>query len=177
MTARPASPETDDDKPRARKRDNDPGMFVNYEVQEPYLRGYRPAASWRGWFGRWLLMVFLVFITYNPSGYSYWHWVTGPITTQVSFEVAVGVVLFVVFVAIGRMVYCALHVPGLILATALYASGAWVLAEYRFIVLSQPGTRYLVIMIGVAVVLGIGLVWSHIHRRFTGVRDVLKIPP
>ncbi len=119
---------------------------------------------------RWMACVFMVFSTYNPSGYSYYHWVAAGIEDQLSLKVAAGLILGTAYLTAARIGRIALGTSGFIaglLAALLFSFG--------LITLVSPGTRFAEVvrylhLVSVASTIAIGVSWSHIKHRVSGQR-------
>ena len=138
---------------------------------EPARRGY----VWQ--FVRGVLFAqFLLFATWNRSGYSYISWVTGADQFTALMAVA-GIALLIAHVTMLRIAYVALGYPGLFAASLLLA--AIVLLGYKLGLLDLDTlTREVEFwMFIVASILSIGVGWAKYQQRFSGQRDVLKSPP
>jgi hypothetical protein len=70
---------------------------------------------------RWLVALFGVFATYNPSGYSYYDWVRHP-AASLSLQVLAGVVLVIFYVVYLRATLRSLGPIGISLTTALFGA-------------------------------------------------------
>jgi hypothetical protein len=123
---------------------------------------------------RFLFSLALVFSTYNPTGYSFYHWITDIGAGLPSLKVIVALTLVMIYYAIFRVVFAAFRRSGLIvagLAAVLFASEvASVVATRRlqhswhfYFLLSQYVT-----LCAVAIVLSFGVSWSHLIERLTG---------
>lgn len=139
----------------------------------------------RGLFTGWgflLRLIFalvLVYATYNPEGYSYFHWVQSGLNHQENGILGSNALKFVTGLVLlaGWMLYVSatrhsLGVVGVMLVLAFCGGIIWLFAEMN---LFDPGNIRLIIHlteIVVGVVLAFGLSWSHIHRRLTGQVDV-----
>jgi len=119
---------------------------------------------------RWLVALFGVFATYNPSGYSYYHWLRQP-TGEVSLRVLAGVALVIFYVVYLRATLRSLGPIGISLATALFGSIAWLLAQWRMVDLDVEAQRWVVSLAISASVLAVGMSWSAIRFRISGQYD------
>ncbi|MEH6583424.1 MAG: DUF6524 family protein [Halioglobus sp.] len=123
-------------------------------------------------FGRWLFAIFLVFGTYNPSGYSYISWVLtegielGPVVA------IVGLVLLIAWIIYLRATFLALGVLGIALGSALFAAIVWLLVDVKLISLESTGILTYLALLLLSLILATGMSWSHIRRRLTGQFDV-----
>jgi hypothetical protein len=127
--------------------------------------------SWSGVAARIALAVALVLLTYNPSGYSFYHWITAPPPGITATKALAGVALVIGWVVCLRTAFVALGMVGLVLGAALLAAFVWVLADYKLVDATGPALVWIVLLI-VGAVLGIGLSWSLIRARATGQIEV-----
>jgi len=126
---------------------------------------------------RWLWCALLVFATFNPTGYSYYHWVTEPNTGAVSLKVLVGIVLLTGDIALLRMMMVSVGYQGTaaifsVIAVVLFSGVELGIIERTGVLLSAYWLLFILVT-----VLAIGLTWSHVQLRVTGERDVLHFPP
>jgi uncharacterized integral membrane protein len=128
--------------------------------------------SWSGVVVRIVLAIALVFATYNPSGHSFYHWLTEPPAGITAMKALLGVVLLIGWVVSLRTVHVALGSLGVILGIALLAALAWVFVEQRWIELDTPSSVAWLALLILGAVLGLGLSWSLVRARFTGQVEV-----
>jgi 4-amino-4-deoxy-L-arabinose transferase-like glycosyltransferase len=119
---------------------------------------------------RWFVALFGVFATYNPSGYSYFHWVQQG-HGQVALRVFAGVALVIFYVVHLRATLRSLGPIGIGLATALFGSIAWLLTQWHVVDLARPDDQSVVSLAITASVLGVGMSWSAIRYRISGQYD------
>jgi len=119
---------------------------------------------------RFMFAVLLVLLTYNPSGYSYFHWVWGSDFTP--YIAVAGAVLLIGWVIYVRATLESLGTLGLILASAFFACLVWLLVYWGWLSLSNVSAITWVAEVILAALLALGMSWSHIHRRMTGQVDV-----
>ena len=119
---------------------------------------------------RWLVALLGVFATYNPSGYSYYHWLQHG-DSYVSLRVLAGVALVIFYVVYLRATLRSLGSIGIGLATALFGSIAWLLTQWHLVDLSLPNEQSTVSLAISASVLGVGMSWSAIRYRISGQYD------
>ena len=121
---------------------------------------------------RLLIAALLVFASYNPSGYSWYHWLV-----KIDFEVnpmaiLAGVVLLIGWVIFLRATLRSLGAVGTMLTVALFGVIVWALIFYGWLSLENiKAVQYVVLMV-VSALLATGMSWSHIRRRMTGQLDV-----
>ena len=123
---------------------------------------------------RFLFTLTLVLATYNPTGYSFFHWATDFGAGLPSLKVMVGVTLVMIYYVMFRVVFAAFRQSGLIVSflvvvlcvvelgnvfAAQQSQNSW-----QFYVLAS---QYVTLFI-VAIVLSLGVSWSHLIERLTG---------
>jgi len=121
---------------------------------------------------RFLFSAILVFATYNPEGVSYFHWLK-PDFPSLSIEQAfVGVALIIGWVIYLRATLRSLGIVGLVLAGLFF--GLLIAMMFKWGWISLEGSRLLSYIIEslIAVVLAVGMSWSHIRRRMSGQIDM-----
>ena len=119
---------------------------------------------------RFSIALILVLVSFNPSGYSYFHWVS-----QQQFDLPVlvlaGIILAIGWVIFLRATLRSLGPIGIALASALFACLAWVAIYYNVLAIGSTVFVYTILVI-VAIVLGLGMSWSHVRRRMSGQADM-----
>jgi hypothetical protein len=128
--------------------------------------------SWSGVLVRLMLALVLVLATYNPTGYSFYHWISAPPTGVTAVKAFASVVMAIGWIVCLRTAYVALGVLGVVLVVALLATFVWLLVDMRL--LEATGTTALtwIGLVIFGVVLGIGLSWALIRARATGQIEV-----
>ncbi len=125
-----------------------------------------------GFFLRLAFALVLVFLTYNPSSYSYFHWFNNSIGNWNAFVVLAGIILLIGWSIYIRATLRSLGTWGLILATGLFASLVWLLIEWQWLDINNISAMSWAIEIIIALVLGVGMSWSHIRRKLSGQVDI-----
>lgn len=125
-----------------------------------------------GFFIRVGLAIALVLLTYNPSGTSYFHWVQAGFETDLAVKALAGILLVILYIICLRATLGSIGVFGAGLVIALLASIVWVLVDYGYLNVQNPGLMQWIILCGIGIVLGVGLSWSHVRRWLSGQRDV-----
>ncbi|MEO0822406.1 MAG: DUF6524 family protein [Pseudomonadota bacterium] len=123
---------------------------------------------------RCIAAIALVLATYNPSGYSYLHWVAGGFEEDLPLKVLGGVALAILFIIFLRATLRSIGVVGIVLIAALLAALAWTLVYYGIVSLSlqDRGIIQWLALLALGLTLGIGLSWSIVRRVLTGQTDV-----
>jgi hypothetical protein len=136
------------------------------------MAGHSPAGiSITGALVRVALAVVLVLTTFNPSGYSLYHWLAGePLGITPGKALAFLVLLIGWFICV-RTAAVALGWIGLALGAALLAALVWLLTDRGWISLDGTGVVWLSLAV-VGVLLGVGLSWSLLRAKATGQMEV-----
>lgn len=124
-----------------------------------------------GLIARWLLVMFVVFASYNPSGRSYYHWLFGPENTMWALKAAAGTALGAALLMFLVAALRSLGLFGLVLCGAVLSSFLWALGDSGVL---APGDRFveeMTMLVFIASVLAIGVSWSHVKYRLSGQTD------
>lgn len=121
---------------------------------------------------RFLFSLVLVLCTYNPSGYSWFHWFVKSFPSVSPVAAIFGIILVIGWAIYIRATLRSLGALGLVLAAALFACLIWLLIDVGVLSLQNVSALTWVILVVIAAVLAIGMSWSHIRRRLSGQADV-----
>ena len=113
----------------------------------------------------------LVFATFNPTGYSFYHWALMA-EGSLPLKYLAGIVLLILFVIYLRATWRSIGPTGLALSMALFGGIIWVLVDLGLINATEPTVLSYVLLILVSLVMAIGISWSHVRRRVTGQSDI-----
>lgn len=125
-----------------------------------------------GFLIRLVLAIVLVLATYNPSGTSLYHWVQEGFETDLPLKVLACVVLLIGYVICVRATFRSIGIVGVGLVAALLGAIGWVLYDYGYLDVEDPGLMQWLILLGAGLILGIGLSWSHVRRAISGQADM-----
>jgi len=128
--------------------------------------------SWGQFFLRLVAALALVFVSYNPSGLSYYQWAIVPLPEYDVLQIFAGVVLIIAWVIFLRATFHSLGVIGIVLAVAFFATLLWLLVDRGLIQFDSGGVMIYLVLVAIAGVLAVGMSWSHIRRRLSGQLDV-----
>jgi Family of unknown function (DUF6524) len=123
--------------------------------------------TWVSFLIRWLGVATVVFATYNPSGYSYVHWLGTWQPNLIALKIAAGLTLVGAYWLLLFATWLVLRVLGLFLlgATVLaLAAGAWQLG----LVPTTSDSLQFLLLATIATYLTIGLCYAHMRSRLTG---------
>ncbi len=128
-----------------------------------------------GFMWRFLAAFFLVVATYNPTKYSYYHWLSDAVTgsegnlAAVHFFVgALGIVGWVILLVATRS---SLGTVGVILGAVVMATLVWLLVDLGWLQADSITSATWIVLICLSALLALGLSWSHMWRRLTGQVD------
>ena len=122
---------------------------------------------------RLLFSSVLVFMTYNPSGYSWVGWLISDV--PMVYKVAAGVVLLIGWVIFLRATWNSLGAAGTVLAAAFFAVIIWLLVYWGFFALDDTTVIEWAMLSVLTGVLAIGMSWSHVRRKLSGQYDTDEI--
>lgn len=128
--------------------------------------------SWSGVLVRLVLAVALVLATYNPTGYSFYHWISAPPTGVTALKAFAAVLLAIGWIVCLRTAYVALGVLGVVLVAALIVTFVWLLVDYHVVEASGADALTWIGLLACGAVLGIGLSWGLVRARATGQIEV-----
>jgi Family of unknown function (DUF6524) len=125
----------------------------------------------------------LVYGTFNPEGYSFFHWALKPLADgqldvarqAVPIKLLVGLLLTGVWVFFIQTARRSIGWKGAFLVLAIVGVLVWALIDWHL--LSPTSSRAIahLVLIGIAVVLTLGMSWSHLSRRLSGQVDTDEI--
>jgi hypothetical protein len=121
---------------------------------------------------RIVVSIALVLLTYNPSGYSFVHWVLDDLSSFDAVKAFVGVVLVAAWVVFVRTTRTSLGTLGILLSALLLGTLVWLLFDLGLLSNAGSATMVWIVLIATGIVLGIGLSWSLIRQRATGQVEV-----
>jgi hypothetical protein len=122
---------------------------------------------------RYAIALTLVFVTYNPSEYSWVHWLNSDVALV--YKAASGIVLLIGWVMFLRATWNSLGPVGTLLAAAFFAVIIWLLIEWGLLALDNTSVMVWVVEFILSGVLAVGMSWSHIRRRMSGQFDTDEI--
>lgn len=132
--------------------------------------------SWPNFFIRLLFALILVYATYNPSGYSFFHWAKEALFGEAStlsppFAMS-AIVLLIGWTIFIRATLRSLGAFGLSLALAFFAIIVWWLIDIGLIGLGSVSILSYILLFILSAILATGMSWSHLRRRMSGQSDI-----
>jgi hypothetical protein len=129
-----------------------------------------------GFLWRFVASLLLVLVSYNPSGYSYWHWLRAAMNAEPSTlgpeHFVAGVLLLIGWVILLAATQRSLGFFGLMLGAALLGGVVWLLIDIGILDVGTVSSATWVGLTCIALLLAVGLSWSHVWRRLTGQFEV-----
>jgi uncharacterized membrane protein YagU involved in acid resistance len=122
---------------------------------------------------RFAFALALVFLTYNPSGYSWVGWLMSE--TAMVYKVGAGLVLLIGWVIFLRATWNSLGALGTLLAGAFFGVIIWLLIHWGIVSLTSGAAIQWLGLFALSGVLAIGMSWSHVRRRLSGQYDTDEI--
>lgn len=131
--------------------------------------------SFGGFLLRAAFALALVLLTFNPSGYSYAHLIQDGFPKITPVEAVCGIVLVIGwFVFLGATLR-SIGVLGMLLASALFAALIWLIVSWGWVKLSDTGAIVWIALVILALILAIGMSWSHLYQRRSGQATVDEV--
>ena len=128
--------------------------------------------SWLGIITRLAAALGVVLLTYNPAGYSFYHWALRDLAHITALKAFAGALLLVGWVICIRAAFVSLGRIGLVLSALVLGTLVWVLTDYDLLDPDRPSLLSWISLIAVGIILGIGLSWSLLRARVTGQVEV-----
>ena len=117
----------------------------------------------------------LVFLTFNPSGHSYFHWVRDSLSHIQPVSAIAGVVLLGAWLFFVRSTLTSLGAVGVLLLLAFFASIVWWIVSKGWLSLTDQTAVAWIVLTMLGLVLGIGMSWAHIRQRISGQASVDRV--
>jgi hypothetical protein len=123
---------------------------------------------------RWVASLVLVFATYNPSGYSYVHWIRSTLSEGGlgALHFFVGAILLACWAVLVVATKNSLGVLGTVIGALLVGTALWLLVDLGLVDASRRETVVWLGLVALGTLLAIGLSWAHVWRRLSGQLEV-----
>jgi hypothetical protein len=149
---------------------------MNNKSEKAISGGRRTSAEfdWGGFFLRLAGTTALILATYNPSGWSYVHWLKNAHAADGlgPEHFVVGVLFLIGWVILLTATQRSMGTLGLVLEALLFGGIVWMLVDFGVLSIDSTSEFTWIILIILSVMLAIGLSWSHFWRRLTGQFEV-----
>ena len=131
--------------------------------------------GWDSFIIRFIFATIVVFATYNPEGYSYYHWIKDEFPTFTVYQALIGVMLVIGWIILIRATLGSLGAIGITLAVAFFGLLIWLVFDVFNIPRDSVRVMSYIVQVLIVCVLSIGVSWSHIRRRISGQVDTDEI--
>jgi hypothetical protein len=113
-------------------------------------------------------VLFIVFSTYNPTGWSLWHWFEHGWPRDWTLLLPLGLLYVVAYVLLTLAAFRALRPSGVALVIAFLGSIVWVLVDAAIVPLNNGGDLAVILLYMSGAVLAIGVSWASAWVMLTG---------
>jgi hypothetical protein len=117
----------------------------------------------------------LVYLTFNPSGHSYFHWLADGFPSITPGKAVAGILLLGAWLFFVHSAFNALGGLGVALLVALFACIAWWLVAKGWLSLADRAAMAWVVLGIIGIILGIGMSWSLIRQKVSGQASVDRV--
>jgi Family of unknown function (DUF6524) len=111
--------------------------------------------------------ILLVLATFNPTGYSLFHWIAAPPVGVTPGKAFASLALLILWFLCLRTAYIALGKIGILLGVALLGTLVWFLVDQNVITLAGSAIVWVMLVV-VGLLIGVGLSWSLVRAAVTG---------
>jgi len=119
--------------------------------------------------------MFLVLASYNPSGYSYYHWISELDVGNWVLKLLVGVVLAILYATFGLATQRSLGRLGIAAWLLFFAVVTWTIIDLGLLRIAGSGTVATIVLVNLANLLAVGVSWSYVRARLSGQADTNNV--
>jgi hypothetical protein len=128
-----------------------------------------------GFVARWLAALFLVFATYNPSGYSYCDWVADIGGGHWVLKAFVTLMLVIAYATFILATLRSIGLLGMATWALFFGSVVWLMINVG-IIQTLSGRMFVTIALIIsATIFAVGVSWSYIRLRLSGQADTNNV--
>jgi hypothetical protein len=124
---------------------------------------------------RFLGALALVLLTFNPTGYSFYHWFAQSLPHVSPASVVIGILLLVGWIVFLTATMRSIGLLGVGIALAFFAAVVWMVVSWGWLDPHNSTAMAWIVLVVFAIILAIGVSWSHMRRRLTGQTDVDEV--
>jgi len=124
-----------------------------------------------GFLLRWLFAFALVMVTFNPTGYSLFHWLWPLSDIQLPLKILVVIFILGCYFFYLSATLKSLGMLGIIILIGFCGTLIWLFVDQDWLDLSNSGILSWIMIFMISTVLGVGISWSHVKKRITGQFD------
>jgi hypothetical protein len=117
---------------------------------------------------RALFALVLVLLTFNPTGYSFVHMIAGSFPHITPVEAVLGILLLIGWFVFLSATLRSIGFIGMALAIALFAALIWLIVSWGWIKLDNTHAITWIALVIAALILAVGMSWSHLYQRWSG---------
>jgi hypothetical protein len=117
----------------------------------------------------------IVFLTFNPTGHSYFHWLQQNLTPIQPVVVIAGILLLGGWLFFIRSTFSSMGTTGVVLLLALFAAIIWWMVKAGWLSAADKSTMAWAVLTCLGLLLGIGMSWAHIRARLSGQASVDRV--
>src|SRR3712207_5785547 len=100
-----------------------------------------------GFLLRLLAAIVLVFCTFNPSGYSFYHWVAGSLPQVNPASVVVGIALLAAWVVFLTATMRSIGLIGVLIALAFFGAVIWMVVSWGWLDPRSPAAMAWIVLV------------------------------
>ena len=117
----------------------------------------------------------LVFLTFNPTDHSYYHWLSANLSPIQPLVVVAGIVLLGAWLFFVRATIASMGPVGVVLLLGLFAAIVWWMLSLGWLSLQDRSAMAWIVLTCIGLLLGIGMSWAHIRARLSGQASVDRV--
>jgi hypothetical protein len=133
----------------------------------------------KGILTRFAVALVVVYATFNPGGYSFFHWAINPLLqghmdvarAAVPAKLLAGLVLLGAWWFLVQATRRSIGWKGALLMLAILGTVVWMLIDWHILSAGSSTAVAHIILLALTIVLSIGMSWSHISRKISGQVD------
>jgi hypothetical protein len=121
-----------------------------------------------GVLARFVASLVLVIATFNPTGYSFVHWIAANFPHLEPIQLVVGIALVGLWLFFLHATWRSLGTVGVVLGLAFLAAVVWLFASWGWFHSATHTSMIWMALVLIACLLTFGLSWALIQRRISG---------
>jgi hypothetical protein len=121
-----------------------------------------------GAIGRFFASLMLVLATFNPTGYSFIHWIAGNFPHLEPLQLVIGIALLGLWLFFLHATWRSLGTLGVALGLAFLAATVWLFTSWGWFSLSNHNAVTWLVLCMMACLLTLGLCWALMQARISG---------
>jgi hypothetical protein len=133
-------------------------------IKQPGIRNFGLSMFLTRLFG----VTFLLFSTYNASGWSLWHWVAADFASDWMVQLPIIALWVIFYILLIRATFRSLRPSGVALTIAFIGSIVWVLIDAGIVSLEDAGDLVVISLYMTGGVLAVGVTWAGAWVTLTG---------